>query len=99
MDLQNGHLSEIEVVNNDTFVTSTSIIYFQGCCGSDHILDLQLPTQSVPVTTKFESLNPTHGQMYSIQHYVIKFASDFRQVSDFLWVLQFPPPIKLTATI
>jgi hypothetical protein len=39
MDLQNGHLSEIEVVNNDTFVTITSIIYFQGCCGSDHILD------------------------------------------------------------
>jgi hypothetical protein len=38
MDLQNGHLSEIEVVNNDIFVTSTSIIYFQGCCGSDHIL-------------------------------------------------------------
>jgi hypothetical protein len=25
--------------------------------------------------------------------------SDLRQVDCFLWVLQFPPPIKLTATI
>jgi hypothetical protein len=36
-------------------------------------LDLQLPMQSVPTTTKFVSLNPTHGEAYSIQHYVIKF--------------------------
>ena len=34
-----------------------------------------------------------------VQHYVIKFVSDLRQVGSFLWVLQFPPPIKLTATI
>jgi hypothetical protein len=27
------------------------------------------------------------------------FFSDLRQVGGFLWVLQFPPPIKLTATI
>ena len=33
------------------------------------------------------------------QHFVIKFASDLRQVSGFLRVLRFPPPIKLTATI
>ena len=31
MDLQNGHLSEIEVVNNDIYVTCTSILYFWGC--------------------------------------------------------------------
>ena len=35
--------------------------------------------------------------LYSIQHYVIKFVSDFRQVGGFLRVLRFPPPIKLTA--
>jgi len=29
----------------------------------------------------------------------IKFVSDLRQVCGFLWVLWFPPPIKLTATI
>jgi hypothetical protein len=43
-------------------------------------LDLQLPMQSVPITTKVVSLNPTHGEVYSIQHYVIKFVSDLRQV-------------------
>ena len=40
-----------------------------------------------------------HSEMYSIQHYVLKFVSDLRQVSGFLRVLGFPPPIKLTATI
>jgi len=59
-------------------------------------LDLQLPLQSVPITTKVVSLNPAHSEVYSIQYYVIKFASDLRQVSDFLRLL---PPIKLTATI
>ena len=34
-----------------------------------------------------------------VQHYVIKFISDFRQVGGFLRVLLFPSPIKLTATI
>ena len=43
----------------------------------------QLPIQSVPITTNIESLNPTHGEVYSIQHYVIKFVSDLRQVSVF----------------
>jgi len=38
-------------------------------------------------------------EVYSIQHYVIKFVSDLRQVGGFLRILQFPPPIKLTATI
>jgi hypothetical protein len=47
-------------------------------------LDLQLPIQSVLITTKVVSLNPTHGMVYSIQHYMIKFISDFRQVSGFL---------------
>jgi hypothetical protein len=32
-------------------------------------------------------------------HYVIKFVSDLRQVGGFLWILQFPPQIKLIATI
>jgi len=35
----------------------------------------------------------------SVQHYVIKFVSDLRQFCGFLWVLRFPPSIKLTATI
>jgi hypothetical protein len=36
--------------------------------------------QSVPITAKAVSLNPVHGEVYSIQHYVIKFVSDLRQV-------------------
>jgi hypothetical protein len=45
------------------------------------------------------SSNPVHGEVYSIQHYVIKCVSDLRQLSGFLRILLFPPPIKLTATI
>ena len=47
-------------------------------------LDLQLAVQSVPNTTKVTSLNPIHGEVYSIQHYMIKFVSDLWQVSGFL---------------
>ena len=39
-----------------------------------------LPVQSVSTTTKALSSNPDHDQAYSIQHYVIKFVSDLRQV-------------------
>jgi hypothetical protein len=51
------------------------------------------------ITIKVLSLNPAYGYMYLIQHCVIKFFSDLRQVCGFLRVLMFPPPIKLTATI
>jgi hypothetical protein len=40
---------------------------------------------------------PIHGEVYSIQHYVIKFVSYLQQVIDFLRGLRAPPPIKLTA--
>ena len=60
-------------------------------------LDLQLPIQSVSITTEVVS----SGEVYSIQRYeTIKFVSDLRQVVGFLLVLRFPPPpLKLTATI
>ena len=62
-------------------------------------MDLHLPMQLAPIATEVVSSNPAHGEVYSIQHYVIKFVNDLRQVDGFLHVLQFPPPIKLTATI
>ena len=31
---------------------------------------------SVPVTTNVVGSNPVHGDVYSIQHYVMKFVSD-----------------------
>jgi hypothetical protein len=55
--------------------------------------------QLVSITTKVVSSKPVHDELYSIQDYVIKFVSDFRQVGGFLQVLQFPPPINLTTTI
>ena len=39
--------------------------------------------QSVPITTNVVSSNPVHGEVYLIQHYVIKFFSDLRQVDGF----------------
>jgi hypothetical protein len=55
--------------------------------------------QSAPITTSVVSSNPVHGEVYSIQHYVIKFVSNLPQVGDSLRVLRFPPPMKLTTTI
>ena len=54
---------------------------------------------SVFLPFKFAPHHPTNGEVYSIQHYVIKFVSDLRQVGGFLQVLRLPPPIKLTATV
>ena len=45
-------------------------------------LDLQLPVQSMPITTKVVSSNRVQDEVYSKQHYVIKFENDFRQVGD-----------------
>jgi len=39
------------------------------------------------------------GSVREIQHYVIKFFSDLRQVGGFLRVFRLPLQIKLTATI
>jgi hypothetical protein len=39
--------------------------------GRDHMV-----VQSVPITTKVVSSNPAHGEVYSIQHYLIKLVSD-----------------------
>jgi hypothetical protein len=48
--------------------------------------------QSVPITTNAVSSNPAHGEVYSIQYYVIKFVSDLRQDNGydkilFQWML------------
>ena len=38
--------------------------------------------QSVPITTK--SSHPTHGEVYLIQYWMMKFVSDLGQVGGFL---------------
>ena len=37
-------------------------------------------TLAMSITTKAVNLNPAHGEVYSIQHHVIKFVSNLRQV-------------------
>jgi hypothetical protein len=54
----------------------------------DRCQGLQLPMQSVPITTKVVSSNHTCDDVYLIQHYVIVFfVSDLRQVGGILWVI------------
>ena len=40
--------------------------------GSVVVMDLQLPMQSVPITTNVCDFESHSGELYSIQHYVIK---------------------------
>jgi hypothetical protein len=54
------------------------------------------PVQSVHITTTVVHSTPAHGEVYSIQHYVINFVSELQPVGGFL---HFPPPINLTAAI
>ena len=44
--------------------------------------------QAVPITTKVLNLNLADGEVYAIQHYVIEFVSDLRQVSVFFGVFR-----------
>ena len=50
-------------------------LIFRGCCGRDRMVVGFITTYTISV--------------YSIQHYVIKFASDLQHVGGFLRVLQF----------
>ena len=58
----------------------------------------RLAVRCKTITTNVVSLNPAHGEVYSIQRYVIKFVSDLGQVGGILLVLRFPPSTQLTAT-
>ena len=60
---------------------------------------LDLPVESVPITTTVVSSNPGHGAVHSIQNYVITFVRDRWRVGGFLRVFQFPPSIMLTVKV
>ena len=62
-------------------------------------LDLQLPLQSVPITTQIVSSNSSSWRGVLDTTLCDKVFSDLRQVGGFLCALRFPPPIKLTVTI
>ena len=50
-------------------------LFVWDCRGRDRIVVFTTTVQSVPITTKCVSSNSVHGEVYSIQHYVIKFVS------------------------
>jgi hypothetical protein len=77
------------------------IIRWQGRCDRDRmeVGFTTICTISAYHHYKIVISNPIHGDVYSIQHYVIKFVSDLRQVGGFFRVVRFPPSRKLTATI
>ena len=64
-------------------------------CFETHPIDIEC----IHIATTVVSSNTACGEMYSIQHYGKKFVHDLRQVDGFLWVLKFPPLIKLNAKI
>ena len=53
----------------------------------------------MPIIANGMSSIPALGEVYLIQHDVIKFISDLRQVNVFRRILRSPQKIKLTATI
>ena len=68
------------------------LLFVGGRCGSDRMVVGFTTTCAISAHHhKFVSSNPVHGEVYSIQHYMIKF------VSGFLRALRFPPPVKPVA--
>ena len=49
---------------------------------------LQLLVQSVPITTKVVSLYPAHGEVYSIQLYIITLLSFFIEMLQYDWLYE-----------
>ena len=59
---------------------------YRGSRSHDHVVvgfTTTYAISAISITTKVVSLNSADGEVYSIQHYVIKFVSDLRQVGVF----------------
>jgi hypothetical protein len=71
-----------------SFVTNPVIIIvvFLGTLEKKYLMKL---VQSMPITTNIVRSNPTHGEVYSIQHYVIKFDSDLWKVGGCIYCIFF----------
>ena len=94
----NGDYISIALQNNELVYISIHLLY---CRGRHGLMVVGFITTCAisAITTKVVSSNSIHGEVYLIQHDVIKFISNLHQISGFLQVLWLPPPIKLTATI
>ena len=96
--------NELKTNQNDVYYRLTSELSSllktkHNCSTRWYLMFSNSSISLVPIITNLVSSNPTYCKVYLIQLYVIKFVSDLRQVSVFLWVLRFPPPKKRTATI
>ena len=68
------------------------LTHFRPTCSRIYTFAILYSTAKV---AKVYSTRTKVGLHYSIQLYVIKFGNDLRQVSGFLLILRFPPPLKL----
>ena len=92
----------LKILCCDTKIVTLADIYSPNCNAVGlplWYLQTLLPVESMSITNKVVNSNPAHGEVYSIQHYVIKSSRDLLQVGGFLRVLRFPPPITLTAML
>jgi hypothetical protein len=74
-------------------------IYFCWQCLCSFVLGVRRSQDRIVIAYHYWCCDFKSRSGRGVQHYVIKFVSDLRQVGGFLRVLRFPPPIKLTATI
>ena len=66
----------IESLSSISIATLT-LYQIRGSWGCDRMIVKFTTTHAInAITTIAVSLNPTHGEVYSIPHYVIKFVSD-----------------------
>ena len=49
------------------------------------VVEFTTGVNSVPITTIVVNLNPADGEVYSMQHYLIKFVSDLQQAGGFFF--------------
>jgi hypothetical protein len=90
--------NHINMIHFYTIVLTSFTRWLRGHCGRDCMVVGCTTTYAISAyhhwCCEFESRSRR-----GVQHYVITIVSDLRQVGGFHWVLRFPPPIKLTATI
>ena len=82
------------------FALTTLVVIGTDCIGSYKSNYHTITTTTAPQNFSCLLITSWQGVLDTTSSiYVIKFVSNLRQISDFLRILGFPPPIKLTATI
>jgi hypothetical protein len=89
-----GLQESVRLQTTNYWLVSQNDIYWQtsnlrGCRG--HMVVGFTTTYEISAYHHWHEFESCVGEVYSIQHYVIKFVSNLWQVRDFLQVLWFPP--------